>query len=324
VILIVSNAQDATADFFEHQLIEGAVDYVRLNTNDLRTSHIGFEVNRARTAGTLEIRGREIRLSDLKSIYYRRPRAPELEDMGDPGLRTWMQNEYRRAWGGLLHSAPHIRWVNHPIAVSAASYKPEQLARAARAGFAIPDTLMANNPTAALSFCTMHNWNVVAKPIGHGEVRGDDPENDRVVYTNRISAADSGLLERVAECPTLLQAHIEKAVDLRVTVVDDACLAVALHSQERPISSVDCRRDNMSGMRYSEHDLPRDLAHKLIAFTRSYDLYFAAIDLVLDPDGTYWFLELNPAGQWAWLEQEIGIPISAALIRCLIQTAPKA
>jgi glutathione synthase/RimK-type ligase-like ATP-grasp enzyme len=71
-------------------------------------------------------------------------------------------------------------------------------------------------------------------------------------------------------------------------------------------------------MRYSEIALPRRLADQLVALTRSYGLYFAAIDLVLDPEGNYWFLELNPAGQWAWLEQEIGVPISAALTRCLL------
>jgi glutathione synthase/RimK-type ligase-like ATP-grasp enzyme len=73
----------------------------------------------------------------------------------------------------------------------------------------------------------------------------------------------------------------------------------------------------MRGMRYSLFDLPEDLAQRLIALTRSYRLHFAAIDLALDPTGRYWFLELNPAGQWAWLEEITKAPISDALIDSL-------
>jgi glutathione synthase/RimK-type ligase-like ATP-grasp enzyme len=318
VILIVSNVQDATADFFEKQLAVRGIAYVRLDTDDLRARQIDFAISGTSTTAHLQLSGQVVSLSDVESIYYRRPRAPELADVEDFGVRMWMQNEFRRAWGGILNSARQIRWVNHPLAISAASYKPEQLARAARAGLAVPETVITNDPTTALKFCRRMEWNVVVKPIGHGEIRGDIPETDRLVYTNRFGEAEAGLLERIAECPTLLQAHLTKTCDVRVTVVDDSCLAVALHSQERLVSRVDCRRENMSGMRYSPLELPDRLAAQLVALARSYELRFAAIDLVLDRDGTFWFLEINPAGQWAWLEQEIGVPISAALIRCLL------
>jgi glutathione synthase/RimK-type ligase-like ATP-grasp enzyme len=228
-----------------------------------------------------------------------------------------MQNEHRRAWGGVLYASQNVRWVNNPIAVGGASYKPEQLARATRHGFSVPDSLITSDPTAAERFCVERNWRVIAKPIGHGEIRAEVPEADRLVYTNALDASNAAILERVRNCPTLFQSHLSKAVDLRITVVGAECVAVALHSQEREHSHTDCRRDNMLQMRYSMATLPSGLADALINLTRSYGLYYAAIDMVLDPQGKYWFLELNPAGQWAWLEQEIGAPISDALIRCL-------
>ena len=97
-------------------------------------------------------------------------------------------------------------------------------------------------------------------------------------------------------------------------------MAVALHSQERLVSTVDCRRDNMHGMRYSVASLPTVVEEQLFALTRSYGLLYAAIDLVRDPDGRYWFLEINPSGQWAWLEQVGAARISDLLISCLTQT----
>jgi len=43
--------------------------------------------------------------------------------------------------------------------------------------------------------------------------------------------------------------------------------------------------------------------------TRDYGLEFSAIDLARHIDGTYVFFELNPNGQWAWVEQLTGLPL---------------
>jgi glutathione synthase/RimK-type ligase-like ATP-grasp enzyme len=162
-----------------------------------------------------------------------------------------------------------------------------------------------------------HEWQVVAKPVGHGEVKGDNGETDSWVYTNLVTTDFRLSLPLVANCPTLFQQYIPKVLDVRVTVVGDKCISVALHSQENKESTIDCRRENMRHMRYSQIELPEPLAINLVALTRSYGLWFAAIDLALDETGEYWFLELNPAGQWAWLEQITGVPISEAIIHCL-------
>lgn len=321
VILVVSNAADATADFFEDRLAASGVAHHRLNTEELARLAFSFSVDgRGAQFGASAIfstgAGR-ISLDEIASIYYRRPVQPRLPDGTPPGLADWMESEVRRAWGGLLASHPGIRWVNHPLAVSGASYKPEQLARAKRIGLAVPDTLITTDPQKAADFCTEHDWRVVAKPVGHGEILGATAADDRIVYTNRIPREAASRLGRVANCPTLLQCEILKDVDVRVTVVEREVVAVALHSQERPVSIIDCRRDNMAGMRYSLITLPAELASALADLVASYGLLYAAIDLVRDQDGRYWFLELNPAGQWAWLEQVADAPISAAIIRCL-------
>lgn len=321
MILIISNAEDATADFMEARLVAAGVAYQRLNTETLACLPISFVVGqRDGRAGSSAAFGRgqqRVVLDDVTAIYYRRPVPPTLPAGTPPGLADWMESEVRRTWGGVLSSRPDVRWVNHPLSVSGASYKPEQLARAHRMGLSVPDTLITTDPDAAERFCAEHDWCVIAKPVGHGEILGATAADDRIVYTNRVPRAAAPRLVRVANCPTLLQREIIKEVDVRVTVVGREVIAVTLHSQERPLSAVDCRRDNMSGMRYSLVTLPADLATAVADLVASYGLLYAALDLVRDLDGRYWFLELNPAGQWAWLEQLADAPISAALIRCL-------
>ena len=56
---------------------------------------------------------------------------------------------------------------------------------------------------------------------------------------------------------------------------------------------------------------------------RRLGLLYGAIDLVETPDGRHVFLELNPSGEFFWLEQQPGLPISAALADILLGLAPR-
>jgi glutathione synthase/RimK-type ligase-like ATP-grasp enzyme len=317
LILVVSNAADATADFFEDRLRLTGHDYLRVNSDDFATSALTIDCTNFRWHGTFSMAGTTVDVDQIAAIYYRRPQVPPIHTTSDAGTSSWMQSELRSAWGGLLAARTDITWLNHPLAISAASYKPEQIARATRAGLDVPDTLITTDPGRALTFCTSHSWQVITKPLGHGAVVGASAAGDRVVYTNQLDSSNAMLLDRVTNCATLLQRQIDKTIDIRATVVGTECIAVALHSQDRTESMIDCRRNNMDGMRYSLISLLDSLADRLITYTRSYGLMFAAIDLILDKAGTYWFLELNAAGQWAWLEQLADAPISGAIVRAL-------
>ncbi len=48
------------------------------------------------------------------------------------------------------------------------------------------------------------------------------------------------------------------------------------------------------------------------ALVRALNLRFGAIDLVRC-DGKVWFLEINPTGEWAWLEHVFGDRIASAI-----------
>lgn len=328
MIVLLSNAHDVTTDHFAAYLDAARTPFVRLNTEALLDQPFVFStgystgrspggsIDRSTSRSTDAWIGTDagpLPLDAITAIYYRRPVPPQLRDDTPPGIARWIDNEVRSAWGGLLAAAPHAVWVNHPLAVNHASYKPEQLARAADAGLAVPESLITNDVHIATQFCERHAWDVIVKPIGHGEILGDVPEDDYLIYTNRIIHRDVASLTRLRDCPTLFQHHLHKAVDLRVTIVGDDVHAVILHSQEHSVSQIDCRRENMRAMRYTATTLPDTLAAQLVAYVRSYGLVYGAIDLVQDHDGHYWFLELNPAGQWAWLELLGHAEISASL-----------
>ena len=49
----------------------------------------------------------------------------------------------------------------------------------------------------------------------------------------------------------------------------------------------------------------------------AFGLVYGAIDMRLTAEGEYVFLEVNPAGQWLFIEERTGQPITAAVADCL-------
>jgi glutathione synthase/RimK-type ligase-like ATP-grasp enzyme len=60
--------------------------------------------------------------------------------------------------------------------------------------------------------------------------------------------------------------------------------------------------------------LPNDVAKGCMDLVRRLGLRFGAIDLVLEPSGDYRFLEVNPNGQWGWIQTRTGQPIAGAIV----------
>ena len=65
------------------------------------------------------------------------------------------------------------------------------------------------------------------------------------------------------------------------------------------------------------YTLPKTIARKCIFLTKKLGLNFGAIDLVQDKQGKAWFLEINPNGQWAFIEEKTGQPIGRAIAALL-------
>jgi glutathione synthase/RimK-type ligase-like ATP-grasp enzyme len=200
-------------------------------------------------------------------------------------------------------------WVNHPSVNRRAEDKPANLLRAAAVGLDVPDWYVTNDPDAGSEFFATQDA-IVVKPVDSAFVNAATS-----MWTRRVD--DVAWLERLGPEPYLLQRFVEKIEDVRVTIVGDTAYAVAIDSQSSPRTSVDMRAGNLLKLRHREIELPADTRKRLLVLCRSLDLHFAAIDLVRDCDDRLWFLELNPNGQWAWLEQMAGVPISSTLAEAL-------
>ncbi len=295
---------------------------VRFNTEEVPTrAGLVLRMNPGGIEGGIEAGRATVSLEEIRSVWYRRPVQPEpTEEIQDPDDYRFAAEESEEALLGLWRVLD-CTWVSHPDAPEAASYKPAQLMIAAKLGFGVPRTLITNDPKRAKEFVQGLDGAAVIKPLRYGVVRETD-EYEEVIFANPVREADvRDGMETVALCPCLLQEYIAKDVEIRVTVVGKEVFAAEIHSQEVPGAQHDWRRTAASDIPHLRHNLPAPIAERCVGLVRQMGLNFGAIDLIRTPEGRYVFLEINPNGQWLWVELLTGLPITDSLVRLLMGEA---
>src|SRR5262249_3569975 len=142
-------------------------------------------------------------------------------------------------------------------------------------------------------------------------------------YTEVVSRRDVGYAEAIRYCPLIFQAYVPKRVELRITVVGQQVFAAEIHSQQTNHTRHDWRHYDFHRTPYFAHPLPAEVQQCCLRLVERLGLCYGAIDMVLTPKGRYVFLEINPNGQYLWVEQETGLPISDALCDLLMSGSPR-
>jgi glutathione synthase/RimK-type ligase-like ATP-grasp enzyme len=203
-----------------------------------------------------------------------------------------------------------------PAVDQQAHLKAAQLDVARALGFELPPTLITNSPADFLDFYRAHNGNVVSKLAGGAFFRSLATSFAR--YTEVVSKRDVGYAYTVRYCPAIFQAYVPKRVELRITVVGRRVFAVEIHSQVSNHTRHDWRRYDMAETPHMAHDLPSGVEQRCVQLVEQLGLCYGAIDMVVTPDGRYVFLEINPNGQYLWIEEATGLPISDAICDLLM------
>ena len=290
MILIVTNRRDFTADYLVLELNRRRAEYARLNTEDYPIC-VGLSMSESSSAPGQRLlldRGLRLDLDRVRSVWFRRPVSPQVDlAIREPHARALAETEATEALEGLWRTLD-CRWVSQPDAIRRAESKPLQLHLARELGFSIPDTLLTSDPAAAAEFVGTHHA-VICKPLRCGQV--DLDRGLQLIYTTELTEEDERCIADVSLAPTLLQERIAKTMDVRVTVVGTRAFSAGIDSQADPRTSLDWRRGDSAGLKYSMHVLPRVVEEQCVELVDILGLRFGAIDLVLAHDGRYVFLD---------------------------------
>lgn len=316
-VLLITNKADVTTDFIVRELAKRQVPFYRFNTEELGASvNVELDFNHRRFMLVDSISETLVDLREIKSVYFRRPEIKADFKGITKGEQNFLHAELLYTLEGLYRVLQDAAWLNNVYDIRNAENKIYQLLLAEETGFLIPPSLVTNIPERALAFY-YEQQQCIIKPVKSGLVEGNEEEG--VIFTTELFI-DEQQAERVRPCPVYFQRKISKHCDVRVTVVGDNVFAAAIESQSLEESSVDWRKAGIP-LDHTRIELPSELGQKCIALTRRFALNYSAIDFVLDDYGNYVFLEINPNGQWAWIENRLGYPIAEAITSILINHA---
>ena len=261
---------------------------------------------------------------DPKSIWFRKPgNAKDLRLAIGEKYTEYAVDALQKHFFSLMSSFTNAYWLSDVFAINKASDKPLQIAIAKQLGFAVPDTLFTSDAEAAGAFIASHGECILKTLVPFIEKVGENRQ--KTLYASKVSIANMPDLRGLHQTPLIFQQIVPPKYDVRVTVVRDKVFAARIIHSSDDRGVRDWRMGHFEGNLIIERDeqLPKDIAEKCIEHVRRLGLQFGAIDLVVDRQGIYWFLENNPNGQWAFVEKETGQPIGGAIAELLTSPPSK-
>jgi MvdD family ATP-grasp ribosomal peptide maturase len=264
----------------------------------------------------------EFDLRAVDSIWHRRLQLGARLPAGlDKQLRRASLGEASAAAHGMLASLKAFR-MDHLHHIRHAENKQLQLQVARELGLNIPRTLTTNDPNAVRAFAKSCETGIVTKMLSSFAIY--DEGKELVVFTNAVKPEDLENLSGLSLCPATFQELLLKSLEIRVTVVGQRVMSAAIDSQVSARATHDWRRDGVRMLqRWQPYQLPLEVEEKLLRLMDYFSLNYGAIDVILTPEGKHVFLELNPGGEFFWLERSPGLPISEAIADVLLGHAAR-
>jgi glutathione synthase/RimK-type ligase-like ATP-grasp enzyme len=311
MVLIITHKEDFTADFIVKKLNEKGLQYYRLNCEDiLIKNNITLSLRQETEA---IING----ISKFTSVWFRRTKLPKLDEF-EPDIRNYCHTEIDFFLKNLWLSINAERWMSRPDKIYQAENKFLQLRMAKELGFEVPETIMTGDVNVIKTFYDRTNGNLIIKPLFQGRIIKDSFQ--KLIFTTKLTQADVDELDERLPLPSLYQRYIDKSKEYRITVVNDKIFSASVDSQSNDETKIDWRRKKL---KFEQANLPSTTQRLCIELTKKLGLTFGAIDMIKSKNGEFVFLEINPSGQWAWIEIDTGLPISDSIIEYLNSTHGK-
>lgn len=314
-VLVISNKSDVTSDFIIKNLKERDIDFYRFNTEELtKTCSITLDFLTSTFLLSDSVLKKHFDLKEFSSVYFRRPELPLIDESGmSSGEILFLKNEISFTLEGIYKILRNAYWVSSVYAIREAENKIYQLELAKKIGFEIPDSIITNSFIDTTTFYERNHECCIIKPIKSGLI--ENKKESKIVFTSSLEHSPK-CQEQIKMSPNFFQNHIPKIGDVRVTVVGKKAFSTLIHSQEESETQVDWRRGE-NVLKHTRIQLPDDILNKCIELLISLNLSFGAIDFILDKNNNYVFLEINPNGQWGWIQHQTGYDISNEIVNLL-------
>ncbi|MFE5908153.1 RimK family alpha-L-glutamate ligase [Streptomyces wedmorensis] len=314
MILTVSYREDFHAVAVQHAVRGRGHDFhiVECDTIGGRAalswhSHGAEESNAPGRATLVTSEGATVDPEEASRLWWRRARADqEISDrVSSAHERSLINNDCRGALAGVLAAAFHGDWISSPEATDRSSDKVYQLAVAREAGFRVPQTLVSQSREDVIAF-TQEVGRAIVKPV----VGARGPS----LYTSWIDGPESIPEESFEVCPATYQEYIEGNRHVRLNCFGDHMYGALIATE-----ALDWRPD--LNVPISAWPVPEYVSRQVGEVLRRLGLRMGVVDLKLTPEDEPVWLEVNPQGQFLFLEPLTGQPLTELFADFLLSAA---
>jgi hypothetical protein len=281
MLLILTGSMDGTSDEVVRRV--GSQRVFRFNLDLWRE----YRIQVTREGFTLsDPSGRTVHSDQVKACYVRKPSFDDMIAIPEGGcVEAWLRSQMSylcQELYNICHRQGKVRLVEKGAEHRLGKFVQMQMAAKY---FEVPSWrfIKDTNPPE-------FNKSTVAKSLV-----ADFVENHRVFYTTRVQSRSLD-----SQFPWFLQEEV--AADYDLTVVYVAGLSFAFTLSRRAFDGVDWRKEiNRKDLPWKRYQINPDLACRIQSFMAEAELQFGRLDFLL-AKGREYFLEVNPNGQWAWLD----------------------
>lgn len=312
MILCITHSQDFyTIDRFFQYLSSKNIPYFRLNSDQLNhLQKISISEDSFQITGE---DGKSVSSNDITGVWNRKIWRISVPEELDQEYEKIFLNEYAHLRYNLFTQLQHLPWINpYENEKKVDGNKMFQLKAAKRNHLTIPPTVFTNDEEKVKAFFEEHcSGKAIAKL--HGVTR-KTMSGENLISTMVIEQETLENLSGMIYCPMIFQPYIDKEYELRIMYVDGEFYTGKINNSE----NADWRVSHKDYF-WTAYELPADIRTNLTSMMKEMGLYTGAIDMIRGKDGKYYFLEVNPQGEWGMLQKELGFPIAERIADNLIK-----
>lgn len=282
------------------------LSYLRLNRDQCQDYEIIYALHDNSISLNIDNDNYMISEDNLRSVFFRAPVF--LRNNKSYSLQEQL---YRSQWSAFLRNLivfDQCKWVNHPVDTYRAENKIYQLKTAKKVGFLTPETYVANS----LPCYIEDGKDYIIKSLDTAFFH--DNEVELFTYSTLTCGKE---IKRAAlrSAPIIIQEYLENKTDIRVTVIGESLLAVSITKDGEGIIG-DWRKLSKESLSYALLKLPPEVEMKILSLMRLLNLKYGGLDFALC-NGNYFFIEVNPTGEWGWLKYSTNQNIDVEIVNYL-------
>jgi glutathione synthase/RimK-type ligase-like ATP-grasp enzyme len=256
---------------------------------------------------------------DIAVIWYRKPEKPVAHpELTDPAARECSEEEYKELLRSFYGFFPRAKWVNDYWQMQKYGVKANQIWIAKEVGLSVPETLITNDIAAVRELGSRHA-EIITKSMYYAGFGWDSGQYGCFTYILSPDEYDKITSKELSYAPAIFQQRINKVQELRVTVIGEEVIACEIQTVPSTVENIDWRIEGVDELPHRVVDIPEPIAARLKKMLKTMGLNFGAFDLIVDETGTYYFIEVNPNGQYYWMEILVGAPLTEAMVSLIIR-----